>query len=407
MDLFEGLERKDTNPVQAAVFDGLQPSTQTEQFTPVTDPFEGLEERDPVFTGLAPTKTPEQMSINEAYQAVPEEYKELVRPSSFWSKVKNFFTPDMLKTGNLHKIYKDLPKDKRDEIIGRVAEESFEEHLKFVNAVAEPIVFGAWGNIKARTFYLPELGMRLAGMEPPVPETTMGKVAEKIGELTGMWQGLGYLSRLKAFWWFDKLKPTTKLGVLGKRMLTGGFRLGTYSALSEHGGKDLMDNLKHRAMAGTGSFALGTLFGAISSIAYSGQYAPAKFATFAVRLGINQFLIGREAWQRYAKGDESLPGLMYSIGLATMFAASNNPLTVEAQMNKSVQRMHKLKGMTQADLAKEVMRVGDSSKIPADIKWAYIIKATGGKVKPTYQNAGSMDYLFNDLLQKRDPFVYN
>ena len=245
-------------------------------------------------------------------------------------------------------------------------------------------------------------------VETPKPETASADVMNRIGSLFGFRQNIRFMLTKGPLAFMSRFKPVSKMGVFTKNIARGGLSIGGYSLLSEHGGKDFMDNIQKRTTAGVGGAAIGMAFGAINAI--TGDVLSklkikdelASGTAFIMRLGLNESITGYPAYKRYLEGEENLPGLIYNIGLGAMFSMSGNPLKMEAEFNQMVKRQHHIKNLTQPALVQEIRKLGSWDKIPADIKWAYIMKATNGKVKPDAQTAPSTNQIFEKVLRVKD-----
>jgi len=248
------------------------------------------------------------------------------------------------------------------------------------------------------------------------PDNDISGVTNSIASLIGLSGPLKLISKLKPVAALSRLRPTTAQGVLAKRMIAGGFKLGTYSVLSTHGGKSFMDNIKMRGGSGMVGAGMGAAFsmahGITGDLVKRGASRmglkitdPATHLTaFATRLGINEYFTGYQSFKELQRGEGSIPKLVYEVGLGIMFSLSNNPLRLEAEFNKAVQHKYKLNKMTPTELGESIRQYNSYDEIPSDIKWAYIIKATNGRIKPTYQNSGDM--MKNEQLRITNPGAY-
>lgn len=283
----------------------------------------------------------------------------------------------------------------------------------------------AIGFASGRTFGLPQL--LTADFTPKFPGKDVAKavlqpenaVNETVNMMTSLWGMSGaikQMARLGPFRAISKLKPTSTAMVLGKRILDGGFKLGLYSVLSANGGKDLADNLKQRGQSAAHGFMLGSVFSAAHGI--TGELVKKSagklglkvtddykhITAFAMRMGINQYVTGVESFKRYLAGEEHIPGLIYNIGLGTLFSFASNPLRLEADFNRAIKEQYKIAKMTPRDIAEKIGEFNSEKQIPMDLKWAYIMRATNGRVKPRYLNSG--DYLKNQKLRISNPEQY-
>lgn len=250
------------------------------------------------------------------------------------------------------------------------------------------------------------------------PKNTVEEIAYRAGNLWGFSSAVKGMLTKGPLASIEALKPTTVKGIIGKHLLKGGLTIGGYNFLSEWGGKDILDNLKRRAVGGAQGFGVGMAFGAInmvtgevlSELAGKVKLNPkdswTALTAFALRLGANELLVAGPAYERYKKGEETLPGLIYEIGLGIMFSASKNPLRLELDFNRAVKLQHDIKAMTKEGLDTHLINYKDLREISMDVKWAAIIKMSGGTIKPSQQNAGSGDYIFEQLLKSRSPQVY-
>ena len=262
------------------------------------------------------------------------------------------------------------------------------------------------------------------------PDTVAGELTNRMASIYGLWNAISNLNRLPVFQVFDKMKATTKTAKFVRGMLSSGWKLGAYSALSQHGGESVQENLIGRAKSGAWGAAYGMAFAAISN--FSGELVQRGFnkggvvpltakgaaklrisdlhsqlTAFAVRLGANSLIMaGPTAYKMVKEGAKgSWIDLSYELGLSALFSVAQNPLTAERDFNRSVKQRHNLKVVSPESINKHVYKYNSSAEVPADVKWAYIMKVTDGKVKPTYQNGG--DYLKNIELQRTNPSKYN
>lgn len=353
------------------------------------------------------------MSNKDGIVTLPPKVEEYLQQSlnpNFLSRIANFFTPDMAKTFKALDVMEGLTKEQKEEYLKRVSKPIVKEALGTLEIGPR---FG-YGMLKGRTFHLPDLVMNLAGIKAPEPLSPVSDVAERIGSLFGLGGAIKQMVGWAPFTWLAKWMPATKWGVFTSRILKGGLKIGAYSMLSEHGGKDFIDNAKRRGVAFGSGAAVGAVFASAGMITSDGigkilklpdKYS--SFTAFAMRMGINQYFTGYDSYKRFKKNEESLPGLIYSVGLGWMFSMSENPLSVEAEFNRSMKRGYQLKKLTPDTIAKKAESFGDWTKVPMDLKWAYVIKATDGKVMPTQQNAGAIDYIFQQAMKVNHVQTHN
>jgi hypothetical protein len=299
----------------------------------------------------------------------------------------------------------------------QILEPTFDEFIKGVNVpvqLVHKIPFDPISLVTAE--WAPEYLGKKEVQEFFKPKTVVADITGRVASLFGMWKGIGILRKTMPWMSMTGWKPTSQIAGLARHILRGGLTLGAYNLLTEHGGRSLKDNLKQRGQSGAIGFGIGAVFESVGLLSgelvkdTTGRFfrlavkdTTAQKMAFIMRLGANQYFTGIPAFKRFIRGEEHLPGLIFEVGLGTMFSLSENPLKTETEYNKYIKDRYKLKGSTIEQLIPIIEKAGTVNNVPTDIKWAYIIKATG--VKPSYQNAGDM--LENEMIRFRDPIEYN
>jgi len=350
----------------------------------------------------------------------PPEPETQIETNTFLGHVLNFFIPSLKPAVAFAKTGKEATaKD-----ISQIIEPTIKQN---VQAYDVPFQAGR-GYISGRTFGLtdlltadwtPSYTGKEALKEITKPKSIAGDVSYRMAHLLGMIHALPTVLALKPFQAFNKWQPTTTITTLAKRMLKGGMALGTYSILSEQGGKDLKENLKARGLSGAGGFSMGAFFSAVSSISGDAVQTGARtfkldipdnyaqLMAFIMRLGLNEMVTGVPAIKNYIAKKEHLPGAIYEAGLGLMFSLSSNPLYAETELNKALKQRYELERMSTPILAQKIEDMGEFKNIPSDIKWAYIMKTTSGKIRPSVKNAPATDFIFEDTLRINNPETYN
>ena len=342
------------------------------------------------------------------------------QPDTFMGKVINFFAPsikpavEFAKTGR-----KATTAD-----MAKVVKPTVEQNIKAYDIPFQAVhgfVGGKLFNIDhiLTADWTPTYKGKEALKRAIAPKSAAGDVTYRLFNLYGMIRALPTIMGLKGFKAFSKWQPTRGVSVLAKRVLKGGLVLGAYSVLSEQGGEDLKDNLKRRGLSGASGFAMGAFFSSVHSI--SGDLVQkgakvfkleipntyAQLSAFIMRLGLNEMVTGAPAIKQYLAGKDHLPGAIYNVGLGIAFSMSGNPLYLERDFNKALKKRYKLQRMSIPEISKNIEALGEFKKVPADLKWAYIMKATGGNVKPSAKNAPATDGIFEQTLRLNSPETYN
>ena len=323
-----------------------------------------------------------------------------------WEKWKNISEEHNFEPFLKRQEFLQLPPKEQQAYILATSEKGYGGLIRRGKMMEIPGRFG-YGYIKGRSFGAPELFAKALGKDIPEPTTEAAAISEEIGSLFGLHGALRWMTTLGPFRYLHNLKPTSKIGVLGKRMGIGGLKLGAYSVLSEWGGKNIQEIIQKKMEAGTSGGGLGAYFGLVSAVATSSKNPYVQFGALAMRLGLNELVTGGPAYNQWKEGAMSTPRFVYNVGLGVLFSLSGDPVGTEAKFNGIIKEKYRIKNLTREALETEIQKAGRFDKLNDDIKWAYIMKTTDGKVTPTSKNAGAVDYIFGEILANRNKPLFD